>query len=180
MYLERELENGTTVAVVVRQRTKERLAKTCFRGRGVRKSGNFLRWQSVEELFSEWPVWKYFTKAVAKIYALRDFGIHSYEFNLGEKLGWESTSRLEAFAPSSLEDFKPNRRSCGLRVKLNATHIMAPMTTFLTFVYELKEENGQAVAIVHSIYPGVDIGDLDGDVTTREGRVFFDFDHPGE
>lgn len=179
MYLERRIEDGTLVAVIVRSHTKDRLARTCFRGRNVRRSGNFFRWESAEELFRERYVWIYFTKEVAKVYAQKDLGTHSFEFNMGENVGWDGTSRLERFTSSELEEFKPNRRSRAFRVKRSETKQKAPMTTFVTFVYELKDENGKAVAIVHSIYPGVDVGDLDGDVTVREGRVFFDFDHPG-
>jgi len=34
--------------------------------------------------------------------------------------------------------------------------------------------------VIKSIYPGNDIGDLEGNITKREGVVFFDSNHPGE
>jgi hypothetical protein len=47
-------------------------------------------------------------------------------------------------------------------------------------VYELKREDGDLVAIIHSIYPGKDIGPLSGDLTASQNIVMFDWKHPGK
>ena len=95
-------------------------------------------------------------------------------------VGWESTSALSDYKEDDLERFTINRRSKGLRVKMCRTDLLAPKTCELTIVYELKIEDDKLVAIIHSIYPGQDIGELRGNVTVREKRVFFDWNHPGQ
>jgi hypothetical protein len=62
-----------------------------------------------------------------------------------------------------------------------AARYKAPLTNKLTVVFEfqLATEDRPHLMIVHSLYPGEDIGELSGDITENEGRVFFDWDHPG-
>ena len=49
----------------------------------------------------------------------------------------------------------------------------------VTLVLEFKSEYDSPVAVIHSLYPGHDVGDLEGDMTVREDRVWFNWNHPG-
>lgn len=180
MYLAQQLPDGTSAGIVVRKSAKERLATTCFRGAGVSKAGNFSAWESAEKLFGTYGVTARLLAHLAELWVKRDFDTHSVEIELPSRIGWGSTDHLMNYRPEELEEFKPNSRSTALRVKPSLKHLTAAQTHCLTVVFELKMERGHPVAVIHSVYPGRDIGELEGDVTEREQIVFFDWDHPGE
>ena len=94
-------------------------------------------------------------------------------------VGWPGTDELTKYKPEDLEEFSPNRHSKALRVKKDRLDLLVPLTNFVTLVYELRPERYQTAIIVHSMYPGKDIGELHGNITEREKVVFFDWDHPG-
>lgn len=179
MYLSSTLKSGVHAAIIVRSIATERLATKCFRGTSLARAGNFSRWSSAEKLFSDPLVMRHFLADLDLVLAEKDFRTHSVTITHDELVGWESTDALERYASSDLEAVNLNHKSWGLRVKPTRTNVLAPQTSDLTIVYEFKREGSVMVAIVHSIYPGCDIGELDGDVTAREGRVFFDWNHPG-
>lgn len=178
MYLEYSV-GGKPVALIMRQKTEERLGETCFRGPECRRAGNFFRYRFAEEFFSDSKMQNLFFPEIWKLSGRRDFDTHSFSLDLKMEIGWESTAPLQNYETHDLEEFTPNRRSSGLRVKSSKRHLLAPRTSKATIVYELKEEFGKPVVVVHSLYPGVDIGELEFNVTKREQRVFFDFNHPG-
>lgn len=182
MYISRnlKLECGAEASIIVRNHTEERLRTKCFRGTFKALAGNFSRWDSSEKLFRDQEVVGHFLAELDEVWSGRQFGTHSLNIAHKAFIGWESTDELERYRSEDLESFSPNRKSSGLRVKTSRTSLFAPRTKNLTLVYELKSESGVAVAVVHSIYPGVDIGELDGNVTAREKRVFFDWEHPGQ
>jgi hypothetical protein len=180
MHLVEKLRSGIEVLIIVRRPTEERLRTKCFRGKHVALAGNFCLWDSVESLFHDPIVIEQFLEELHEAWTQRDLGTHSQSITHEVVVGWDSTDPLENYAPDDLEPFNPNRRSQGLRVKLDRTDLFAPKTQLLTLVYEFKSEDGNPVAVVHSIYPGIDIGELDGDVTLREQRVFLDWTHQGE
>lgn len=179
MYIGKTLKSGVNAAVIVRRTTEKRLLTKCFRGTTLPLAGNFLRWGSAEELFRDREVMEHFLAELDELWSKRDFGTSSVSIVHSMPVGWESTSALQNYADGDLEEFDLNRRSCGLRVKPSRTDLLAPQTNELTIVFEFKSEDDKAVAIVHSIYLGSDVGELDGDVTDREKRVFFDWSHPG-
>ncbi len=180
MYIVKTLKNGVRVWIIVRRKTKERLRTKCFRGLAQPLAGNFSHWESAEGLFNDPEMMKQFLAELSEVWSDQDFSTHSVSLVHTTPVGWESSAPLESYAPEDLERFKPNRKSSGLRVKPTRIDLLAPQTNELTIVYEFKPEDGQAVAIIHSIYPGRDIGNLDGDVTNREKRIFFDWNHPGK
>lgn len=180
MFLEKKLEDGTSLIIRVREHTQERLLTTCFRPTSKPLAGNFLRWCSVGELFGDAHVMEIFMADLEGLWSQEEFGTSSLTITHSMPVGWESTASLQNYELGDLEEFDLNRRSWGLRVKRSRTDLFAPKTNELTIVFEFKSEDGKAVAIVHSIYPGIDIGELHGDVTEREGRIFFDWNHPGE
>ncbi|MEK7463550.1 MAG: hypothetical protein AAB610_00290 [Patescibacteria group bacterium] len=167
------------IAVIVREKTKQRLFKTCFRGRSFRRAGNFCLWNNVYEVLSDAIV---FHELIAD--ACEAFAEGSLENSVCIRhdsiIGWSGTDELAKYKPDDLEEYFPNRRSQALRVKTNRTDLTAPPTKFLTLAYELRIEDGQIALIVHSMYPGEDIGKLVGNITETEECVFFDWNHLGQ
>jgi hypothetical protein len=111
-----------------------------------------------------------------------DFGVHSLMINYGFWVGWSSTEPAVKFDTEATEPFEPNSKSTAQRVKTDREDLPAPRTKELTVVFNFKKEDaGEGIiAVLYSIYPGGDIGELVGDITGREKVVFFDWDHPGE
>jgi hypothetical protein len=169
---------GKQVALIVRYATEERLATTCFRGKTKNLAGNFFRWENVGELFREQIVIDAFLKEIET--ALTDDSLsNSVCIEFGAPIGWTGTDHVQKYHHECLEKFTPNRKSYALRVKTDRSDLAAPRTSLLTIVYEIRPEEDQTCIIIHSIYPGKDIGELKGDITARESCVFFDWNHPG-
>lgn len=179
-----ELSNALRARIIVRRDTEDRLLTTCFRGRHRRLAGNFRLFRNAHDVFDNVLIRRAFEKQI------RDEinGLHrkrgssanvSFTVHGPPQLGWESTDRRDRYAEEALESFQPNRVSTALRVKTARTDLQVPFTDLVTFVCEVKRERHEWTVIVQSMYPGVDIGELRGDVTKREKRVFFDWDHPG-
>ena len=73
-----------------------------------------------------------------------------------------------------------SKKSQGLFV--DSTGISAPRTRDVTVIYGISEgkRGDDVVVILRSMYPGPDVGELKGDVSVREGRVFFDWNVAGD
>ena len=181
MYLRTRLSDNAPALIIARSQTLERLSRTCFRGTNRKLAGNFSLWRNLEEMFME-PFIR--EQLLSDILASADASTKNRTFSItiycSEEVGWSSTDTLSRYHNIVLEPFEPNRNSRALRVKANRTDHLAPRTQEVTIVYELRfeEENGW-VAVIHSVYPGHDIGNLRGDITARENRIFFDWNHPG-
>jgi hypothetical protein len=180
MHLNKNLKSGATATLIVRRSTKDRLRTTCFRGTSLKKAGNFFRWNSVEGFFQDGLVLEKLLTEIDYLFQVSDFRTHRMHITHTQPVGWGSTGIIDNYPSDALEHFNPNRRSTGLRVKSKRIDILAPMTQELTIVFEFKSEDSCPTAIVHSIYPGTDVGELMGDVTEREQLIFFDWNHPGE
>ena len=179
MYIGKILDDGVPVSIIVPDQTEERLQSTCYRGNSFSRAGNFLHWWSSEGLLRDPELMLYFLEELNQLWSEQAFGTRSVCIVHSDYVGWESTSPLALYEDEDLEVFQLNRRAHALRVKLDCTHLLAPLTKEVTIVFEFKEGKDRTVAIVHSAYPGFDVGDLSGDVTEREHRVFFDWNHPG-
>lgn len=175
------------VHVIVRKTTEDRLNGTCFRGQPIERAGNFMMWSSMNELLCDPLVRPQFIAEVSEI-LLSEVDVHedgsseqiSFTIDVERPIGWSSTESADHFTNlSELEIFQPNRHSLALRVRREENGRKAPLTSLVTFVCECKYENDIATAIIHSVYPGDDIGRLDGDLLVREHIVFYDWDHPG-
>jgi hypothetical protein len=181
VFVRKELVKGNFhLILVVRGSVKERLKSTCFRGKDKPLAGNFFRWESVEKMFSDDIIVNDFVSEIRDADLNREFETLSFEFDCGVPVGWASTDELDSYDEDDLEQFQPNRRSTAMRVRLDRRDIPAPKVNRVTFVVENKVEAGTAVVVLHSVYPGGDIGKLSEDITSREGVVFFDWNHPGE
>jgi hypothetical protein len=177
-----DLPTGQRVRVQFPERTIGRLWTTCFRGTHLRLAGNFSKWNSVGDMISDNDIMRYFVEEFAEAMERREFGTNSFMGDCDEDVGWASTAPVGsipyAVREHHLEEFNLNRRAKALRVKPDAG-LSAPKTPIFTVVYELW--NGQTPTMtVGSIYPGPDVGNLLGNVSEREGVVFFGWEHPGE
>lgn len=174
-----------------------RLRTTCFRGTYNKLAGNFSRWNSFHDLIydTNFDFVKSLSESVERTYMeclekRKGFGNDVITLDFEEEIGWESTNERYKYHSDKLEEFKPNNRSIALRVKVGLKHIKAPKTSLVTIVYNIAIVNNDIVASIRTIYPGVYVGPLHNtekgkenevvNITERQGRVFFDWYHPGE
>lgn len=176
-----DLPDGSPAAIIVGRDTEARLSKTCFRGPSVARAGNFFSWRNCEVVLTNPKVLSdLLADALEVIEGEEGNGRASVTISLDREIGWESTAPRRLFKEDDLEWFAPNRKSRAERVKLDRLHLRAPRTSDLTIVYQVRLVQGRGWAIqVWSIYPGEDIGEVRGNITREEGRVFFDWNHPG-
>jgi hypothetical protein len=167
------------VVIIVRQRTEERLMSTCFRGRDKNLAGNFIDWDNAWSFFRQqhWAI-EQLIDDVRETISLKS-RTNSVCMEAPYPVGWSGTDDASKYRSDDLEEFAPNRKSVAMRVRPELTDVQAPLTDKVTIVYELRDEGKQIAVVVHSIYPGEDIGELVGDVTEREKVVFFDWNHQG-
>ncbi len=170
--------DGRKVLIIVRSITERRLSNTCFRGIGRPLAGNFSRWGNATQLFGDKLITSMLVEDAER--AICD-GSYSWSisYDIKRVVGWSSTDDLVRYRPEDLTRFSLNSRATGLKV---GPDFMAPKTSFVTLSCEVKIDDvpPQVVVIVHSIYPGRDIGGLVGDVSNREGIAFFDWDAIGK
>ena len=194
------IQDGSPCVIIMRATTREWLATTCFRGVSRQFSGNFTKWNDFHQMLNDKHILQMLLSHIQSVICRAgDFPDPNQrvEIMYPSEVGWSSTSRLidqkddttnswwspdnEQFDNRLVEPFKLNRSSAALRIRPDRIDIKAPLTCALTIVYELRFEAGVGwVAVVHKVYPGEDFGALNGDVTRREGVIFFNFDHPGQ
>ena len=174
------LADGTECPIIVKSRTEGRLSKTCFRAIKDPLAGNFIDWRTINAIFRDEEVLELFIEELSESWEKEDFGTSGVTLELERNIGWESTDDIKKYSVDELETFTPNRRSTALRVKPTCRNRPAPYTSDLTIIYEFRFNDGEPKVFIHSLYPGCDIGELKGDITKREGRVFFGWHHPGE
>lgn len=167
------------IVIVIRYANANRLKSICFRGKEKNLAGNFSAWSDQHELVSDAD---FLEQLVADVSAAAEVGNTNCRVSIqcSSLIGWSSTDDIEKYAAEDLDDFSPNPHSTGLRVKKDLINFTAPNTNMVTVVYEIKDEDDQITVIIHSFYPGRDIGELKGNVSLRSSCVFFDWDHPGE
>lgn len=167
--------------IVVRLETKRRLEGTCLRGPDKALAGNFRAFRTLEELFAHEPLLTGLLNDVCEAFPERaNYDSYSVDVDARQPIGWESTLDDWRVEPGDLEVFEPEKGSTAQRIKPGTLEPCAPLTSYVTFEYRIVREQHQIAVIIDSIYPGVDRGELYGDITKREGRVFFPKDHPGE
>ena len=171
---------GEKYNIIVRKPAMERLREKNFRGTAIVCAGNFSKWPNIQSFLYDEKIKKTIMEEMLEEMTMRGAGTSSFELEFEDYVGWSSTDNLQKYSTNELELHYPNRRSTVLRVKMDLLSIRASKTKIVTLVYELKREGGILVAVIHSIYPGHDIGELYGDVSEREKVVFFDWNHPGE
>lgn len=159
----------------MRRETRDRLAKTCFRKGNRPLSGNFFVWENPYDVFGNDEVQKGFFNC----FSFARLGTNRACMEMTFHTGWSSADQISDYNTSDLEIFYPNHNTTAFRVKKTSTHIKAPLTKFITIIYEFKYEGDEGMVIIHSLYPGKDVGPVRGDMT-KKPLVFFDWSHPGE
>lgn len=177
------LRDGSPGRLIVPNIVRARLSRTCFRGREVRCAGNFSAFATSVDLFHHRGVTQQLLASVQEDVSEDDEmeGKSSVTISTDRPVGWASTNPRILYPPNALEMYRPrNRNFHGLRVRTTRADLLAPRVSCLTVVYtwQFNPTDGWLI-FVGSIYPGEDIGELEGDITAREGVVFFDWDHPG-
>ena len=184
MKLIRNLPNGTPVSLVCQEATQQRLFPKHFKDRPRSLASHFKRWRSVREILKQdLQVFRNLLDDVSRAYEETGEGVYSVTIEHPDQIGWETSAPITAFRLDELEHFTLNRAASGLRLKRTATHYKAPLTHFVTIVYEIMHDRERAnglFVLIHDLYPGIDLGELVGNITTRERRVFYCIDHPGE
>ncbi len=180
MKFPRKISRLLTVAIVVRVEARERFAERRFKGVDVAVAGNFSRWATLQDFMDDEFVLDAIDKEIEKTYRKDNFRTNSFEIRFDEPIGWSNTDDLEMYTEEMLERYEPNRRSVGYRVKLDRTDLKAPRTNVVTVTYEFRDEPDYPVAVIHSIYPGENIGVVRGEISKDNAVVFFDYNHPGQ
>lgn len=179
IYIEKNI-GDTRFKVIMRDYTFDRLRNTCFRGPAIVRAGNFSAWYGAKEFLRDERVQ---SAIISEMRELSKPGIsetHSVEIEFDQSIGWSSTDDLSKFPMEHLLPFALNRKAYGLKVKPEHAQYLAPKTNVVTIIFELKDEGDSYTAVVHSTYPGKDVGELSDNVSARENVVFFDWSHPGE
>lgn len=170
---------GHSITVIMRTSTAERLEDTCFRGYDNPLAGNFWNWESFREVLDNQAIRSSMLDELDQLYEDDNFNAkYSFSVRCPEMIGWSSTKLRTGEVDEELVERRLNKRATAMFIR--DLHLPAPLTDWLTFVCELKMEKGQfPTAIVHSLYPGEDLGELKGDMTERTGRIWFDWENPG-
>lgn len=171
--------NRKPVEFIIVPETRNRLMKRHFRKDRRNVAGNFMYWPNPNTVIRDPRVRKHFTDDVLEAVRLRSKR-NSVCIDLERPLGWESTDDLANYDEKDLELFEPNNKSIAFRVRTDRVDLLAPQTYCLTIVYEIRVDQSRIAVIVHSMYPGEDVGELRDNISEREKCVFFDWDHPGQ
>ncbi|MBI5654578.1 hypothetical protein HZC53_02935 [Candidatus Uhrbacteria bacterium] len=180
------MPDKTPVYIVMTSEVETRLNGTCFRGRSYAKAGNFLRYGCYKDFMDDMEIsvqllricWTAIQgEAEKKQFVLRK------SFDLRDYVGWSTTTDLELFKPDELETFPLNKSVTARRVISRDNE--APLTKTITVAITFRKSDEAWYAYIATIYPGKDVGELkavDGctDISDRERRAFFDWNHPGE
>ena len=171
------------LSLLMDQRIVDRLSKKCFRDPQNPRAGTFHAWHDHYQALHALKHQLRETIIAELDEAPSAFdGIScSVECVFPFPVGWSSTADIKDIPLEDLELFKPNARSIAMRVRLGSKHL-ARQTNIATVIMNIQRSHyGKGFTVfVNSMYPGKDIGDLEGNITQREGQVFFGWEHPGE
>lgn len=178
MRIQRDISGRNTI-LVMRHNTVTRLASTCFHGVRKALAGNLAWWMTPATFFSDIRIAEKVWARIERHISAGSIRTQREEIEFDFHIGWSSTDDIQYYDTDSIEPFAPTQKWCGMRV-LNDCGCTAPLTTFLTLVFEIKYEHDGVIVIVHTMYPGRDVGELRGDMSESKQIVFFDFDHEGQ
>src|ERR1700730_11610018 len=173
---EHVLGDGTVVKIVFPPNEYKIMMERHFRYSEKRVSGNFFRWTNPKALIENRVIAE---RLLEEVLEAEDGDVNSFEINLPAPVGWEQTEDLNKFALEMLELFQPNKRSSALKIKDRS--VLASLTNIITITFAFNKTSPYDILVeVYSVHPGIDYGPLKNNITSREGRVFFDLNHPGE
>lgn len=168
-----------------------RLARTCFRGKDLKKAGNFCRWNSIREFICDDEVQdQLFPELLESIQEMSTRPLERRTYTLSIELenpvGWSATLPSSMLPADALfVPFHPNEYTDAFLLEDHA--FKAPLTHEITIVCEIDyfaNRNFWVVAI-KTIYPGesVQLGFAKNKKTKfipASEAVFLDFDRDGE
>jgi len=171
---------GKKVVINLDEDVIQRLNSTCFHAQIIPQAGNFDKWKSVQEFFADKTIMKYFLEDVVEDAVRLNTKSNSVCINYdGQLIGWSDTEKKRKFQKEHLVRTSLNANGFGLTIKKGLVPRLAPLTNLATIVYDMSVVSDTVFIQIISVYPGFDVGDIKGDVTRREGRIFFPPNYPG-
>jgi hypothetical protein len=172
------------IRIIVGKKDEEDLRKKCFR-KNCFNAGNFIYWDRPHAVFGDTTIIgertlrEHFTDDV-EVGIAKNTVENSVCIDCIDPIGWTGVDDRARYPKTALAEFNPNRSSRALRIRPERRDILAPLTPLITIAYSLKPEGQDTYsAIIHSMYTGDDIGEILGDITAREHKILFDWNHPG-
>lgn len=177
-----------SIPVVIPSQCIRTMMERHFRGRDLRRAGNFSRWASPNDVLRDRRFSEVFHAVCFDI--MTELKRNPPEHNIGYDqrfcipfpgiVGWSGTAPRSFVNGAELERFHLNKQAMGLKVM--DSEPLAPVTRLVSCTtrfrfYEADPHN--RVLMLYSLSPGPNIGELKGDVSAREDIVFFDFLHRG-
>ncbi len=170
---------GHHITFVMKDDTARRINERNLHGGSLQLANKF-RWDcTIDELFYQLCNNFEFIRRILVCFCDGD-GTYSLELKYPAIIGWSGTDERSKYKDDDLEVHCPNVRSTVMRVKLDRRDLRAPTTDTMTVVYHIKRKLDHLLVTILSLYPGPDIGPLDGNLTENRGVVMFDFNHPGQ
>ncbi len=182
----------------LRDGAQQRLSRERFRGRDLRRAGNFCRFETLNDLFQDEEfIDKLAFECMGVLQGVdlkKSTSAFYIEVEYSGFVGWSCTDDLANYQHrfDTLEPYQVNFTCHGLRVRPECTHVLAPKTKIITVACQFQKWPNGIGAIVRTLYPGPSIGPLRPDskdlwscnnlvdLSKREQIVFFDPQHPGE
>ncbi len=175
------------INVVVPALVEERMLGKAFRSSIEECAGEFFLAGNPESLLQHRSIASKFVMAIHTATnpdrELQDVAI---SLNADRNIGWESTDEKERYADEMLELWPIGRNATALRVQPTFRYLKSPRTNVLTVaatVYAPRTLHNThrwlRRVVIRTMYPGIPVGRLKGDMTEKTGRVWFDWSHPG-
>lgn len=175
------LSDGQDVFLQIPENTYERIKGTCFRGKQCSQAGNSCRWHRIVD-FKEDPV-VHELLGISFLDLVKNGAVstsHRIVLEFQDAVGWDSVLSY-AEVPEEYRDKlvrkELNKRSHALFLPDNL--VKAPLTSFLTLVVRMYHDRHWRF-VLHTIYPGNDVGELRGDMTKKHNYVWLNWSNPGE
>lgn len=155
----------------------QRMSKTCFRGKSYALAGNFSLWGTAKEFLKDEEVVMLLREQFQEDFLQKKSGTCSCTIELENPVGWSSTLEQSECAGTdlALETRPLNNRATATFV----ANLEAPVTYHITVKYKIESADETAKVTIYSLYPGRDVGELEGNVSAREDVYFLDWDTPG-
>ncbi len=171
--------DGEEIWIGIPKKYHERFDTQHFRGAGKKLAGNFGAWNTFLDFLADPDTQEILGEELSIIKEKNGDGRYRICIDYPDReIGWESTlhaSQLEeGEADHTVSVLSANRNWCANFFEAGFTK--AQVTDLVTMSVEITG----GVIKVHTMYPGEDVGRLNGDMTTKKGLYFFDFNNPGE
>lgn len=174
--------------VVIPNHCRQTMMDRHFRGRGNRRAGNFSRWESPNVVLRDRRFGELFHAICHDIKTELERHPPKYSSDYDQRfcvpypgiVGWSGTVPRSYVNGAELERFDINKHASGLKVM--DSEPLAPVTRLVSCTTRFRfheAEPHNRVLMLYSLSPGPNVGELQGNVSEREGIVFFDFLHRG-